>query len=86
MIGFRLKRTVKLGLKSLWLHKLRSGLTALGIVFGVASVVAMLAVGEGASHDISEQIRKLGRDNIIISRDKQPRKTFALVRHIQAIP
>jgi len=75
MISFRLKRTVKLGLKSLWLHKLRSGLTALGIVFGVASVVAMLAIGEGASHDIREQIRKLGRDNIIISSVKPADET-----------
>jgi len=77
MIGFRLKRTVKLGLKSLWLHKLRSGLTALGIVFGVASVVAMLAIGEGASEEAQEQIRKLGSHNIIISSVKPAAETTA---------
>ncbi len=38
-------RTLSLGLKTIWLHKLRSFLTALGVVFGVASVVAMLAIG-----------------------------------------
>ena len=55
-----------MGSKSLWLHKLRSFLTALGVVFGVASVVAMLAIGEGASHEAQEQIRKLGSQNIIL--------------------
>jgi len=77
MISFRLKRTIKLGLKSLWLHKLRSGLTALGIVFGVASVVAMLAIGEGASQEAQEQIKKLGSHNVIISSVKPPGETSA---------
>ncbi|HPJ99577.1 MAG TPA: ABC transporter permease, partial [Candidatus Hydrogenedentes bacterium] len=46
-----MKLTIKLGLKSLWLHRLRSLLTVLGIVFGVCSVIAMLAIGEGASYE-----------------------------------
>ena len=62
----RLRRTVALGFKSLWLHRLRSLLTVLGIVFGVCSVIAMLAVGEGASYEAQEQIRKLGSKNIIV--------------------
>src|SRR5882757_8302340 len=61
-----LKRTVRLGIKSLWLHRLRSLLTALGIVFGVCSVIAMLAIGEGASHEAQEQIKNLGSQNIIL--------------------
>ncbi|NQT18203.1 MAG: ABC transporter permease [Planctomycetes bacterium] len=72
MIGFRFKRTIKLSMKGLWLHKLRSGLTALGIVFGVTSVVAMLAIGEGISHEAQEQIRRLGSRNIIITTVKPP--------------
>ena len=44
------KRMVKLGARSLIDHKLRSFLTALGIIFGVSSVIAMLAIGEGASY------------------------------------
>jgi putative ABC transport system permease protein len=66
--GFRhrLLRTVQTGFKSLWLHRLRSLLTVLGIVFGVSSVIAMLAVGEGASFDVQEQIRQLGSSNIIV--------------------
>jgi len=62
----RLIRTVKLGLKSLMLHKLRSGLTMLGIVFGVFSVIAMLAIGEGASTQAQKQIVALGATNIIV--------------------
>ena len=62
----RAKRTISVGLKSLWLHRLRSLLTVLGIVFGVCSVIAMLAVGEGASSEAQEQIRRLGSSNIIV--------------------
>lgn len=68
----RYKRTVKTGLKSLWLHRLRSLLTMLGIVFGVSSVIAMLAVGEGASFEAHEQIRQQGSDNIILTSVKPP--------------
>ncbi len=67
MIFFRLKRTIKLGFKSLTRHMLRSVLTMLGIVFGVGAVVAMLAVGEGASYESQERIKRLGSLNIIIN-------------------
>jgi putative ABC transport system permease protein len=63
----RFVRNVSLGIENLLLHKLRSFLTMLGVVFGVGSVVAMLAVGEGASKEALEQIRKLGSNNIIIT-------------------
>src|SRR5262245_53393799 len=65
-------RTMSLGLKSIWLNKLRSFLTALGVIFGVASVISMLAIGEGASHEAQEQIRRLGSQNIIIESVKPP--------------
>ncbi len=65
-------RTMSLGLKSIWLNKLRSFLTALGVIFGVASVIAMLAIGEGASHEAQEQIRRLGSQNIILESVKPP--------------
>ena len=70
--GTRLKRAVRLGLKSLWLHRLRSLLTMLGIVFGVCSVIAMLAIGEGASYEAQEQIKNLGSQNIILRSIKPP--------------
>jgi putative ABC transport system permease protein len=44
----------------------------LGIVFGVCSVIAMLAIGEGASHEAQEQIRNLGSQNIILKSIKPP--------------
>ena len=59
-------RTIRLAMKSLLLHKLRSGLTMLGIVFGVFSVIAMLAIGEGASAQAQQQVLALGATNIII--------------------
>jgi putative ABC transport system permease protein len=62
----RIIRTVQLGLKSLLLHKLRSGLAMLGIVFGVFSVIAMLAIGEGASLQAQQQVVALGATNIIV--------------------
>jgi putative ABC transport system permease protein len=68
----RIGRAMKLGVKSLWLHKLRSLLTALGIVFGVCSVIAMLAIGEGASYEAQEQIKNLGSQNIIVRSIKPP--------------
>jgi putative ABC transport system permease protein len=61
-------------MKSLWMHKLRSLLTAMGIVFGVASVIAMLAIGEGASYEAQEQIKNLGSQNIILQSVKATNK------------
>lgn len=67
-----LLNTVQLGVKSLMLHKLRSGLTMLGIIFGVCSVIAMLAIGEGASYEAQERIKRLGSTNVIINSFKPP--------------
>src|ERR1043165_5807158 len=68
----RLRRTLRLALRSLWLHRLRSLLTVLGIVFGVCSVIAMLAIGEGASFEAQEQIKNLGSQNVILRSVKPP--------------
>ena len=77
MFWFRLKRTMKLGGKSLWMHRLRSVLTMLGIIFGVCSVIAMLAIGEGASQEAQDQIARLGSRNIIIRTIKPPEDKVA---------
>ena len=66
------KRFLFLGFTNIWRHKLRSSLTILGIVFGVGSVIAMLAVGEGASYEAQEQIKRLGSQNIIVKSVKPP--------------
>jgi putative ABC transport system permease protein len=56
----------KTGVNSLMLHKLRSLLTTLGVLFGTSSVIAMLAIGEGASFEAQEQIKALGSQNVIL--------------------
>ncbi len=85
MFLFRLKRILKLGGKSLLRHMLRSMLTMLGIVFGVGAVVAMPAVGEGASYESQERIKRLGSQNIIIRSVKPPEEqkagTTSTARH-----
>jgi putative ABC transport system permease protein len=65
MLNFLLE-TFSLGLKNLRLHKLRSLLTALGIIFGVAAVIIMVAIGEGTKQAALEQLRQLGAKNIIL--------------------
>ena len=76
MKGPSLARTIRLGISSLMLHKLRSLLTTLGVLFGTSSVIAMLAIGEGASEEAQEQIRQLGSRNVIL-RSVKPREDFA---------
>ena len=72
MLPAILQRNFSVGLKSLWHRKLRSLLTILGVVFGVASVIAMLAIGEGASFEAQQRIKELGSHNIIIRSVKPP--------------
>jgi putative ABC transport system permease protein len=65
-------RAWQLGVKSLLLHPLRSLLTVLGIFIGVASVIWLLAIGEGISRKAQEQIESLGANNIIVRSIKPP--------------
>ncbi len=71
----QLSGIVYLSLRSLWLHRLRSILTMLGVIFGVSSVIAMLAIGEGASRQAQDQIARLGSTNIILKTVKPPQQT-----------
>ncbi|MCA1797624.1 MAG: ABC transporter permease [Geobacteraceae bacterium] len=65
-----LQRDLLSGGKNLRLHALRSLLTMLGMVFGVASVIAMLAVGRGAGQEALEQIRQFGSDVVVLNSTK----------------
>lgn len=56
------------GFSELWSHKLRSFLTMLGVIFGVAAVIAMVSIGEGAKQEALEQLRFLGVDIIRVNR------------------
>jgi putative ABC transport system permease protein len=57
---------VRYGVRSLLLHKLRSSLSILGVVFGVSAVVAMASVGEGARREVVAQIGALGIDSVTV--------------------
>src|ERR1700748_3130954 len=76
MLNFLLE-TFLLGLKNLRLHKLRSLLTALGIIFGVAAVILMVAIGEGTKQAALEQIQRLGARNILIRSIRPPESNQA---------
>jgi len=88
-----------MALKSLTVHKFRSFLSVLGIIFGVMAVVAMMAVGEGAKRESLRQIDLLGTNNLIIralhlsraerisaEQMQSPGLTLADGRAIQALP
>jgi putative ABC transport system permease protein len=68
----RLLQLIRLSLNSLVLHRLRSFLTMLGIVLGVASVIVMLAIGEAARYEAVQQIQQMGATNIIVRSVKPP--------------
>ena len=80
----------QVGLKSLFLQKLRAGLAALGIFIGTTTVIWLVAMGEGVSHQAQQQIKDLGATNIIVrsiepstgdSADDDDRvKTYGLLR------
>jgi putative ABC transport system permease protein len=73
---------LRLGARSLRLHKLRSSLSILGVVFGVAAVVAMSSVGEGARRETLAQIAALGIDTVTLKPPApaagEPRATLPL--------
>lgn len=58
---------VVIGIEAIQTNKLKSLLTALGIIFGVAAVISMLAIGNGAQQEILDQIKMVGVNNIIIT-------------------
>jgi putative ABC transport system permease protein len=59
--------SIRTALEAVRHNKLRASLTSLGILFGVASVIAMLAIGKGAEQEILEQMRLLGSNNLMIT-------------------
>ena len=58
--------TLRIALEALIVNKLRSFLTMLGIIIGVGSVIAMMAVGEGASRQIEEQMASMGSNLLMV--------------------
>src|SRR6516165_9980147 len=66
------RRSFTLAVRSLWLHKLRSSLSVLGIIIGTGAVVALMAFGEGTMQDALDDIRRQGATNIMIRSVKPP--------------
>ena len=66
MLQSKFLQTLRLGIKSLLLHKLRSALAVLGIMIGVTAVIWLVAMGEGVSYQAQQQIKDLGAENIIV--------------------
>ena len=66
MFNERLLANFHIAFEAVLANKVRSLLTALGIIFGVAAVIAMLAIGTGAQQEILEQIKLVGVNNIVI--------------------
>lgn len=64
---FRYFHDIEIAVESIVSNKLKSMLTALGIIFGVAAVIAMLAIGKGAKQEIMEQMKMVGVNNILIN-------------------
>ena len=73
-------RTWKLGIKSLALHPLRTGLTMLGITIGVWAVIVLTAISQGASDQVQKQIESLGSTTIIVRSQKPPDDKLAGTR------
>jgi putative ABC transport system permease protein len=66
------RRSFLLALRSLWLHKLRSGLSVLGVIIGTGAVVLLMAFGEGNMQDALDAILRLGATNIMVRSVKPP--------------
>ncbi|MSU76488.1 MAG: ABC transporter permease [Gemmataceae bacterium] len=72
MLWDKSRRSFVLAVRSLWLHKLRSALSVLGIVIGTGAVITLMAFGEGSMQDALEDIKRQGATNIIVQSVKPP--------------
>ncbi len=83
MIARDLLPTLTMGLDNLFAHKLRSLLTMLGMIFGVAAVVAMLSIGAGAQQQVMAVIEAMGVRNLIVESKPAPdQQAFQRLRQI----
>jgi putative ABC transport system permease protein len=76
---------LRMGFENLRAHKLRSLLTMMGMIFGVAAVVAMLSIGAGAQQEVMAFIEQLGVRNLIVeSREAPDQQTLQKIRKLSA--
>lgn len=76
----QVEENIRLAIRGLADHKFRSFLTMLGIIFGVASVIAMLSIGEGAKREAIAKYQDLGVNNVIIREKKMTDEELEEVR------
>ena len=84
----KISRVLRATFTSLSANKLRTGLTVLGIVIGVAAVIAMLSVGQGAQNSITSQINSIGTNVLYVSAGSRARfggEGFNAVRNVKAL-
>ncbi len=79
------RKSTVLALRSLWLHKLRSILSMLGIIIGTTSVISLMSIGEGSMHDALEDIKRMGATNIIVRSVKPPEDSSSTRRSFVAL-
>ncbi|WP_234124515.1 ABC transporter permease [Clostridium hydrogenum] len=70
-------RLIKMALQSVWSNKVRSFLTMLGIIIGIASVIVLVGMGEGTTQSVSQQIESLGTNLITVSITGNRNKSFS---------
>ena len=76
---------VRQGFDNLRAHKMRSALTMLGMIFGVAAVIAMLSIGAGAQQEVIAFIEQLGVRNVIVeAREAPDQQSLQRVRQVSA--
>lgn len=63
----KIKRIIMMALKNIKSNKLRSALTMLGLIIGIASVIILVGIGNGASSNVSSQVKSLGTDVLTVS-------------------
>ena len=80
----KFRRNTALAFRSLWLHKLRTFLSILGIIIGVASVISLLAFGKGSMREALEAIKRQGATNIIARSQKPPDDSSTATRSFVA--
>ena len=68
----RYAENLNVSLEALGRYRLRTALSTLGIVLGMAAVIAMLSVGEGARNDVLRQVEQLGLNNVIVRVRRRP--------------
>src|SRR4051812_30367703 len=68
----RVASTIKIAFRALRRNKLRSALTALGIIIGVGAVIAMVGIGNGAKAQVESQIASLGENIILVFSGSTP--------------